>query len=89
MAEVPVATPHTATITLNGDARALVTGETVTDLVGEVTGRQIAANGQATDGKRLGVAVALNADVVPRSQWAITTIAVGDEIEIVTAVQGG
>lgn len=78
-----------ADITLNGAARALVAGETVTDLVGEVTGRRIAANGQAADGKRLGVAAARNSDVVPRSQWATTVLAPGDDIEIVTAVQGG
>ena len=68
MAELPVARPHTAAITVNGDARALVIGATVTDLVQAVTGRRIAVNGQAADGNRLGVAVALNAEVVPRSQ---------------------
>ena len=45
-------------ITLNGAARAHTRGETVTDLVGEATGRRIAPDGQAADGKRLGVAVA-------------------------------
>ena len=84
MAETPL-----AGITLNGAARAFTDGETVTDLVGEVTGRRIAANGQAADGKRLGVAVARNADVVPRSQWATTALAPGDDFEIVTAMQGG
>ncbi len=89
MAELPVARPHTAAITVNGDARALVIGATVTDLVEAATGRQIAVNGQAADGNRLGVAVALNAEVVPRSQWAVTTVIAGDDIEIVTAAQGG
>lgn len=89
MAELPVARPHTAAITVNGDARALVIGSTVTDLVEAATGRQIAVNGQAADGNRLGVAVALNAEVVPRSQWAVTTVVAGDDIEIVTAAQGG
>ena len=89
MAELPVARPHTAAITVNGDARALVIGATVTDLVEAATGRRIAVNGQAADGNRLGVAVALNAEVVPRSQWAVTTVIAGDDIEIVTAAQGG
>jgi sulfur carrier protein len=84
-----VTEPQPASITLNGSARVLSTGETVTDLVGEITGRRIAADGQATDGKRLGVAVARNAGVVPRSQWATTALTPGDDIEIVTAVQGG
>lgn len=36
-----------------------------------------------------GVAVAVNAEVVPRSQWAESKIAAGDRIEIVGAKQGG
>ena len=36
-----------------------------------------------------GVAVALNDVVVPRSQWETTTVADGDRIEIIHAVQGG
>jgi sulfur carrier protein len=84
-----VTEPQPAEITLNGSARVLSAGETVTDLVGEITGRRIAADGQATDGKRLGVAVARNAGVVPRSQWATTALTPDDDIEIVTAVQGG
>ena len=78
-----------ATITLNGAVRALAHGETVTHLVSEATGRSIAADGQAADGKRLGTAVARNAAVVPRSQWFTTTLTHGDDVEIVTAVQGG
>lgn len=84
MAETPL-----AGITLNGAARAFTDGETVTDLVGEVTGRRLLANGQTADGKRLGIAVARNADVVPRSQWATTALTPGDDFEIVTAMQGG
>jgi sulfur carrier protein len=34
-------------------------------------------------------AVALNYDVVPRSQWAATSLKSGDEIEIITPRQGG
>jgi sulfur carrier protein len=33
--------------------------------------------------------VARNAEVVPRSQWHGTALADGDDIELVTAVQGG
>lgn len=76
-------------ITLNGSARTLARGETVAELVAEITGRRIAADGQAADGARLGVAVARNAGVVPRSRWAATALTPGDEVEIVTAVQGG
>lgn len=34
-------------------------------------------------------AIALNFDVVPKSQWAETQLKPGDEIEIITPRQGG
>jgi sulfur carrier protein len=34
-------------------------------------------------------AIALNLDVLPRSQWAQTPLKNGDEIEIITPRQGG
>jgi sulfur carrier protein len=34
-------------------------------------------------------AIALNYDVLPRSQWAATPLKSGDEIEIITPRQGG
>lgn len=36
-----------------------------------------------------GVAVALNDEVVRRSEWPTTTLEAGDRVEIVTATQGG
>ena len=36
-----------------------------------------------------GVAVALNGEVVRRGSWAATMLHDGDEIEVLTAVQGG
>jgi sulfur carrier protein len=36
-----------------------------------------------------GVAAAVNGDVVRRGAWESTTLAAGDQIEVVTAVQGG
>jgi sulfur carrier protein len=36
-----------------------------------------------------GVAAAVNGEVVRRAAWESTRLAAGDEIEIVTAVQGG
>jgi sulfur carrier protein len=36
-----------------------------------------------------GVAAAVNGDVVRRGAWESTTLAAGDQVEIVTAVQGG
>lgn len=77
------------TIRLNGQDHPLSTGQTITMLVSALTGRKIGDGGQAADGNRLGVAVALNADIVPRSRWSTTELQAGDDIEIVTAVQGG
>lgn len=76
-------------ITLNGNPHTVADDASITTLVSQVTGRPLAPNGQATDGRKLGVAVAHNAQVVPRSQWFGTALADGDDIELVTAVQGG
>ena len=76
-------------IRLNGPQHALDDGATVGALVSRVTGRTLAADGQAADGRKLGVAVARNAEVVPRSRWHATALAEGDDVELVTAVQGG
>ena len=76
-------------ITLNGTVHTLPDGASVGTLVSTVTGRPLAPNGQSADGGKLGVAVARNAEVVPRSQWHGTALADGDDVELVTAVQGG
>ena len=76
-------------ITLNGSQHNVPDGASITTLVSQVTGRPLAVNGQATDGQKLGVAVAHNSEVVPRSQWYVTALADGDDVELVTAVQGG
>jgi len=36
-----------------------------------------------------GVAAAVNGDVIRRPAWASTQLADGDQVEVVTAVQGG
>jgi sulfur carrier protein len=36
-----------------------------------------------------GVAAAVNETVVPRAQWASTSLSEGDRVEVLTAVQGG
>jgi sulfur carrier protein len=65
------------TLTVNGDPLVLDAGATVTDLVARV----------AASPK--GIAVAINADVVPRSEWPATEIGEGDRVELLTAAQGG
>ena len=36
-----------------------------------------------------GIAVAINGEIVPRSEWATTELGNGDAIEMITAMQGG
>jgi sulfur carrier protein len=56
---------------------------------------QVLVNGQArqvvaaVNGLACGIAVAVNGEVVPRRGWPATPVGEGDQIEIVTAVQGG
>lgn len=78
-----------STIQLNGAAHPLAVGTTMSDLISTVTGRELLPTGQPADGGRLGVAVARNSGIVPRSQWAATALEGDDDVEIVTAVQGG
>jgi sulfur carrier protein len=64
-------------VKLNGQSRLLPDGSTVAQAVTELTAA-------AT-----GVAAAVNGDVVPRGSWAVTPLRDGDQVEVVTAVQGG
>ncbi len=64
-------------ITVNGKARQLAEGTSLTELVREVSDRET------------GIAVAVNNEVVPRGTWDSTSIRGGDRIDVVTAVQGG
>jgi sulfur carrier protein len=76
-------------ITLNGDRQLVTEGMTLLELVAATTGRRLTAEGKPDDGGRLGVAVALNAEVAPRGSWAGTLLSDGDGVELITAVQGG
>jgi sulfur carrier protein len=64
-------------VTVNGQPREFPAGATVGDLVAAVT--ELTA----------GVAAAVNGEVVPRGSWPGTRLRDGDQVEIVTAVQGG
>lgn len=77
------------TVRINDDHQSLAEGATVRDAVAHTTGRELTDQGRPADGGRLGVAVALAGAVVPRSRWHQTALTEGDELEIVTAVQGG
>jgi sulfur carrier protein len=64
-------------ITVNGEPRQLPAGATVAQAVAGVTSL-------AT-----GVAAAVNGEVLPRRSWPATVLSEGDQVEVVTAVQGG
>jgi sulfur carrier protein len=67
----------TVQVKLNGEPRELPAGSTVVQAVAALTA---AASG---------VAAAVNGEVVPRGSWAGTPLRDGDQVEVVTAVQGG
>ncbi|MCI4012573.1 sulfur carrier protein ThiS [Brevibacterium sp. ZH18] len=77
------------TITLNGERRELSEPMSALALVSELTGRELGADGTPVDGTRLGIAVAIDGEVVRRGQWSQSTLADGHTVDVVTAVQGG
>jgi sulfur carrier protein len=66
-------------ILLNGEPTAVGDGVTV---------RQLLEDLDVPGGAR-GVAVAVNAAVVPRGEWETTTIDDGARVEVLRAIQGG
>ena len=67
-------------ILVNGAPREVPDGITVAALVRDM-------NGASADGR--GVAVAVDAEVVPRGAWDSVGLAEGQRVEVVVAVQGG
>jgi sulfur carrier protein len=66
-------------VVVNGTPTPLPDGATVRDLLAEL---EVPAEGR-------GVAVAVDAQVVPRAQWEGHALADGATVEVVRAVQGG
>ena len=66
-------------IELNGEPFSLPEGAAVSEAV--------AASG--ADGDQRGVAVAIDGEVVPRSEWDRTPLREGQRIEVLAAIQGG
>ena len=64
-------------MTVNGVVDQLAEGASVDDVVARL--------GQG----RRGIAVAVNEEVVPRSQWHGARLREGDRVEVLTAAQGG
>jgi sulfur carrier protein len=66
------------TVFVNGESRSLREGATVAEVVAAV-GRN--------EGR--GIAVAVNGEVVPRSQWPATELTENDRVEVLEAIGGG
>ena len=67
------------TVVVNGEARELVPGTTVRGLL----------NALAVPGGERGVAIAIDAEVVPRGEWDTTELDDGARVEVLRAIQGG
>lgn len=70
---------ETVTVLVNGRERQLVGGATVAELLADY----------GLGATVRGIAVAIDGEVVPRSQWAQRQLRGGEHVEIVRAVQGG
>jgi sulfur carrier protein len=66
------------TVRINGEQRELDDATTLADVVKSLV-----------EQPERGVAVALDGDVVPRSEWEATTLRDGAHVEVMRAVQGG
>ena len=66
-------------VTINGEPRELDEGAKV-DAAIEAAGHT---------GGTFGIAIALNGEVVPRSEWPEASLTDGDRVEVLVAAQGG
>ena len=66
-------------VLVNGAEAEVGAGATVLDVL----------TAHDVDAQTRGVAVAVDAEVVPRGAWASTPLAEGAEVEVLTAIQGG
>ena len=80
---------HAPTIVLNGEHHERPRATAALDLIADVTGRELNPDGTPADGGRLGIALAVDGDVIRRGAWSDFTLADGHTVDIVTAVQGG
>jgi sulfur carrier protein len=66
-------------VSVNGDAMTVPAGCMISDVVARLL--------EGAEPK--GIAVAVDRDVVPRSEWPTTPVRPGASVEIVTAAAGG
>ena len=66
-------------ISVNGEPRELPAPATVGALLDAL----------GVEPRRRGIAVAVDAEVVPRTAWEAHELRAGDRVEVLTAIQGG
>jgi sulfur carrier protein len=66
-------------VSVNGDPMTVPEGSMIADVVARLL--------EGAEPK--GIAVAVDRDVIPRSEWSTTSVRPGAPIEIVTAAAGG
>jgi sulfur carrier protein len=66
-------------ITVNGTEAQLPDGARIADVLDAL----------GVEPGRRGVAIAVDGEVVPRTQWDSTSLAAGARVEVVQAIQGG
>jgi len=66
-------------ITVNGTEAQLPVGARIVDVLDAL----------GVEPGRRGVAIAIDGEVVPRTQWDSTSLAAGARVEVVQAIQGG
>lgn len=66
-------------VTINGENQTIAPGASILDIVENLCGTPVPT----------GVAVALNSMVIPRKNWADTTLEEDDALEILWASSGG
>jgi sulfur carrier protein len=64
---------------VNGEPTELAEGATVADVLARLD----------VDRPRRGLAVAVDAEVVPRSEWDARPLGAGERVEVLNAIQGG
>ena len=64
-------------VTVNGEPRETLAGRTLAEVLAEVAGTL------------RGSAVVVDGEVVPRARWDSVAVRDGQQIEVITAVQGG
>ena len=68
-----------SSLVVNGNEQPHLEGESLRDLLIRV----------ALDPEQRGIAIAVNDEVVPRSDWPVHVLSAGDTVELIHAVQGG